>query len=300
MLDRESTFADEKIVELLKTKFIPVAIDQWYTRRQQDSEGDFWRKIAGQSPRNDFSKTTQGLFVASAMGDLIAFNNNRGPERIRELLLQTIANYEPPQNGRPLPRETVDAKYKTKLPSDAVVVRVSARVESGYADTSDPWLKIFQSATSRDNLWITAEELEELRNNDMPSQLAMRIARFHLIDNTRGEPPVWTADDIQSMDWKLASGQISAEVKLASDKNQRGYDVKVTGEIVFDELGKVQALRMIARGMYRGTGPFTLQSPPGDFPLVVSFTLADGNDIADAIPPHASRGWLNGYLRPGG
>jgi len=37
--------------------------------------------------------------------------------------------------------------------------------------------------------------------------------------------------------------------------------------------------------------------PKGKFPLAISFTLADGRDIADAILPHGSRGWLRGYLK---
>ena len=68
MLDRESTFADPDIVKMLKSRFIPVAIDQAYQRRQKDAEGEFYRKIAGQSPRNNFNSTTQGFYVATASG----------------------------------------------------------------------------------------------------------------------------------------------------------------------------------------------------------------------------------------
>ena len=39
---------------MLRTQFIAVAIDQAYQRRQQDAEGEFYRKIAGQGPRNNF------------------------------------------------------------------------------------------------------------------------------------------------------------------------------------------------------------------------------------------------------
>ena len=79
MLDRASTFADPEIVELLKTKFVPVALDQAYQRRQKDTEGDFYRKIAGQGPRKDFKNgTTQGLYGATADGTLLGYSNNRG------------------------------------------------------------------------------------------------------------------------------------------------------------------------------------------------------------------------------
>jgi hypothetical protein len=65
VLDRESTFADSEIVRLLQTRFVPVAIDQAYQRRQQDTEGEFYRKIAAQSPRNDFQSNHRDRVVGS-------------------------------------------------------------------------------------------------------------------------------------------------------------------------------------------------------------------------------------------
>ena len=95
MLDRESTFAEPKIIELLKTSFVPVAIDQAYQRRQRDREGDFYRQIAGQSPRNDFQQTTQGLYVASPDGKLLGYSNNRDPDGILRMILQAAEKFEP-------------------------------------------------------------------------------------------------------------------------------------------------------------------------------------------------------------
>ena len=40
----------------------------------------------------------------------------------------------------------------------------------------------------------------------------------------------------------------------------------------------------------------TRNAPKGRFPFAVAFTLADGSDVADKIPPQGSRGWLEGYL----
>ena len=53
---------------------------------------------------------------------------------------------------------------------------------------------------------------------------------------------------------------------------------------------------MVASGSFFGDGRYTRGAPQGKFPLAISFTLADGNDIADDIPPQGSRGWLRGYL----
>ena len=54
---------------------------------------------------------------------------------------------------------------------------------------------------------------------------------------------------------------------------------------------------MVAKGDFWGEGRYTRGAPDGKFPLAISFTLADGTDIADQVPPQGARGWLRGYLR---
>lgn len=298
MLDRASTFADQEVLALLKDKFVAVAIDQWYTRRQQDTEGEFWRKIAGQSPRSDFRQTQQGLFLAGADGNLLGFTNNRGPERVRGLLQQAARDYAPPADLKPLERQKTDAKYKAELPPGAVVVRVRARVDGGYAPTDDRWEAMFQSAVSRDNLWITAEEQAALAQGTVPEALALRILRFHLVDNTRGEPPVWTKEEVRQWSLSVADGQLAGTAHLETADGARGYQATLNGELAWGADGRLSQFHMWVEGQFWGSGPFTRQPPPGKFPLVIAFSLADGTDMADAIAPHGSRGWLGGYLKP--
>ena len=296
MLDRESTFADPAILELLKTKFIPVALDQWYSRRQQDTEGEFYRRIAGQGPRNDFNNTTQGLYIADAAGTLIAFNNNRGPERIRALLEKAVAEYDSP-DATPIVREKTDPRFAPRLPDGAVAVRTNAKVLSGYESTDDHWQQIFQSAVSRDNLWITAEEQQQLAQGQMPHELGLRIARFHLVDDTRGEPPRWSKNEVHQFDVELNDGTISGKFRLESEDHSRGFEGTIRGVLAV-ESGKLTQFELLAEGSFWGTGSFTMQPPAGKFPLAIAFRLADGSDIADGIPPHASRGWVEGYWHP--
>lgn len=296
MLDRESTFADKSIIELLTGKFIPVALDQGCTRRQRDTEGDFYRQIAGQGPRNDFSKTTQGLYIADPTGHLIAYNNNRGPERIRGLLKTAIADYQPPA-AVPVTRESTDEKFNPQIPQGAIVVRTSAKVLGGYEATNDDWQKIFHKAVSRDNLWIMADEQRELLENQMPVSLARRIARFHLVDDTRGEPPTWRLDEIRNLELSVTDGRITGSVELETADHARGFVGILTGVVAGSE-GKVTEYTMVARGEFWGTGQYTMDPPKGKFPLVIAFQIADGNDVADAIAPHGTRGWVDGYLFP--
>lgn len=59
---------------MLKADFVPVAVDQAYQRRQKDTEGEFYRKIAGQGPLSDFQGTTQGFYIATSTGELLLYN----------------------------------------------------------------------------------------------------------------------------------------------------------------------------------------------------------------------------------
>ncbi len=295
MLDRASTFADPEIVELLKTRFVPVAIDQAYQRRQKDTEGEFYRKIAGQGPRNNFNGTTQGLYIATADGKLLSYNNNRGADRIRRLMKEAL---ETPQPGNisAVTNRKLDPRFNPRPPEGGLIVRVRAKVMGGYEETTDPWRQIFQSAVSRDNLWITAEEHQALVRGDVPERLQRRIARFHLIDNTRGEPPMWRDEEIRHISLKISGGKLTGNVVLKTDRGDRGYEAEFRGDVTIENQ-KVTGFDVVALGDFWGAGPYTGGAPKGKFPLAVSFTLADGNDVADGIPPQGSRGWVDGYLR---
>lgn len=300
MLDRASTFADPEIVHLLKTRFVPVAIDQAYQRRQRDTEGDFYRQIAGQGPLKDFQGTTQGFYIATAGGDLLLYNNNRDPAKLRRLMKEKLAEFRTSPAARrqveAIPAEKVDPRYNVEPPAGGLVVRVRAKVLGGYEPTTDRWRTIFQESVSRDNLWITADEHEALVRGDVPVSLQRRLARFHLVDNTRGEPPMWSEDEIRSLRIHLDDGRLTGRVHLETDRGDRGYEAELLGHLETKD-GRVVRLDLVALGKFWGEGPFTRGAPKGKFPLAISFSLADGADVADQIPPQGARGWLPGYLR---
>ncbi len=285
---------------MLRTRFVPVAIDQAYQRRQKDAEGEFYRKIAGQGPRSNFQSTTQGLYIATAQGKLLLYNNNRDPAKVQRLLKEKLNIFQ--QNLAEYSRAVaikpgkVDARYNVSPPKGGLVVRVRAKVLGGYEPTTDRWRAIFQSALSRDNLWISAAEHQSLVQGQIPVSLQKRIARFHLVDNTRGEPPMWREKEIRQLKMTVRGNRIEGQVLLRTDSGDRGYQAELFGELEV-KAGKVVRLDLLARGDFWGDGPYTRNAPKGRFPLAVSFTLADGTDVADRIPPQGSRGWLPGYLR---
>jgi hypothetical protein len=280
---------------MLKSRFIPVAIDQAYQRRQKDAEGEFYRRIAGQGPRNDFQNTTQGFYAAGADGTLLFYNNNRDPGKVRRLMEEALEKHrakptEPIKPGQP------DERYRPDPPEGGLVVRVRSKILDGFAPTEDRWQQILQGATSRDNLWISRWEHEALAGGSFPRSLAERLSRFHLVDSTRGEPSMWKTEEIRGMDYKLQGGILRGQVRLETADGARGYHAEIFGRVETAN-GVVTRFDGVAKGSFWGEGRYTKGAPAGKFPLAISFELADGSDVADAIPPQGSRGWVPGYMR---
>ena len=199
------------------------------------------------------------------------------------------------ESAKKIDEGELDARYSPKPPQGGLVVRVHGKVLSGYPDTDDKHTEIFQSATSRDNLWMTAKEHQALVRGEVPRQLQERIARFHLTDATRGEPPMWKQDQIKQLEITIKGTELSGNVHLETADGKRGYVAEIFGEIMTSG-EKVTQLRAVAKGEFWGHGRYTRNPPPGKFPLAIRLTLADQSDVADAIPPQASRGWVRGYL----
>ncbi|HBE67166.1 MAG TPA: hypothetical protein DDW52_03355 [Planctomycetaceae bacterium] len=299
MLDRASTFAHPEIVKLLKTRIVPVAIDQANQRRQKDTEGEFFRKIAGQSPRNDFSQTTQGFYLATPAGKLMLYNNNRDPEKVLRLLREQLNEFdEDPllQKADVVRRESVDKRYSQEPPRGGLIIRVRSKVLDGYEPTTNKWRRIFQTALSRDNLWITAREAELLRQGNVAESFAQRLALFHLVDNTRGEPLMWRPDEVRMIELKIDGERLTGRAEIVSRDGSRGFEGELYGKLKI-ESGVVQQFDLVALGDCWGEGPFTRGAPEGRFPLAIAFELADGTDIADSLSPQGARGWLEGYLK---
>lgn len=297
MLDRESSFSHPEIVALLKNDFVPVAIDQAYQRRQQDAEGRFYQKIANQGPRKvgDGGPTTQGHYIATPDGAFLDYSNHRDPDGLLEILRESLEQYEPTavaqiEAGKP------DLKFAYGPPEGGLVVRVHSRILGGYDETDDPMKRIFQKGTGRDNFWIRKDEHEALVRGELFESLITRMARFHFVDNTRGEPTMWEESEIVETDLSLEDGVLSGSIHLKIDSGKREYRADLLGFIDVTA-GQISRFDLLAKGFFRGEGQYTRGAPEGEFPLAIAFTLADGSDIADAVPPQGSRGWLDGYIR---
>ena len=299
-----------------------MAGDDWYQRRRQDAEGTFFRKVADQGPRKGTGGgTRQGIYCLTASGKLLAYKNSQDAGVMREVLELGLKRWKAlsaddrkpgavkvPAHGK------VDARYTRVPPDGGLILRTFTRI----LDRDDKGKYVRGTCDfaggdrpARDHVWLTREEWQSLlpaapskgQSVAMPAAITRRLVRFHLLDNTRGEPTYWRADEVRkaSLTWTVTAVsqsevvmELTGAALLSSDadpeKAKRGYDVALRGVLRYDRAKKaVTRLDLLALGEHWGRSTFTPGARPGRKPLGVAFELVARTAPANRIPPQAAR-----------
>jgi hypothetical protein len=321
-------FADPAIIRMAREDFIPVAGDDWYQRRRQDAEGAFFRGVADQGPRKgEGGSTRQGIYVFTASGKLLAYRNHRDPGVMRSVLEQGLKAWKKLPEAERKPGAVQvgepgkqDATYVRTPPKGALVLNVHTRILD-RKEGGDYCIGTCRTAggdqAALDHLWLTEEEWKSLvpanpKKGDtltVPNRIVQRIARFHLTDNTRGEPPMWNRREVHQAAMTLTVEEVSpAAVSLRLDgsvllanaadaaKANRGFDARLLGYVRYNREKKaMERFDVVALGLHWGEGTYTRGARPGRTPLGIAFELARGDSPADVVPPQGSRS-LRGYM----
>jgi hypothetical protein len=324
-------FSDDEIIRMAREDFIAVAADDWYQRRRQDDVGKFWMAVAQQGRPRNSQGTRQGIYCFTADGKLLAYKNaGQNPAVMRDTLKAGLAAFQrlPAEVRKPGALTVgdvarVDRRYARVPPKGGLVVKVYTRILD--RDTSGQYCKGTCKVrggdqAARDHLWLTETEWKSLVPADpkpgdqfaLPDAVGERIARFHLIDNTRGEPPMWQRQEVRSRRMTLTVTDLTAgevrlrldgAVLLASqadpDKASRGFEGRLLGYVAYDRAAKaITRFSVVSVGDHWGRGAFTRNARPGRAPLGHVFELVRGNAPEDRIPPQAAR-QIDAYLGTG-
>jgi hypothetical protein len=318
---RASAFSDRDVLRMAREDFVAVTADDWYQRRRRDAEGEFFRKVASQGPRKgQGGSTRQGIYVLTADGELLSYKNaGQLAEVTREELRRGLDKFRklPADRREPGVVEVgdpgrLDPTYTRTPPPGGLVVRVHARI----LDRKDGQLckgtckTLGGDKASRDFLWLTRDEVRSLApaggigvTYDVPAKVRDRILRFHLVDNTRGEPNFWDKEDVRRARMTLTVTEMSpagvvlrlnGDALLATDadpaKADRGYEVRLRGELRYQS-GKqtFDKFDVAAVGEHWGEGTYTRRARPGRTLLGVAFGPVAGDAPADRVPPQAAR-----------
>ena len=304
------------------------------------AEGDFFRQVSDQGPRGKQNATRQGIYMFTAGGKLLAYKNaGQNSEVMREVLRDALAKWNKLPESERAPGAVVvpelgkvDGGYMRKPPAGGLIVNVHARAlerKQGAGGLADAVCEVGDGdEASRDHLWITADEWRAMvpkgaKVGDevkLPPAGVERIVRFHLIDNTRGEPPMWAREDVKASELKavvqeaddghvlvklegkvlLAAGGDGGAGAGADEKSpKRGFDAALLGYVRYDRgKDKVDRFDLVALGEHWGEGTYTRGARPGRQPFGIAFELADGTKPGDTVPPQAARE-ERAYFGPG-
>lgn len=307
---------------------IPVASDDWYNRRKRDAEGDFFRSVSNQGPRKHKGvggSTRQGMYILTASGKLLGYRNNWDPNNMRWEIKKALKQFAalPASERAPgavkvpdLDPSKLDKGYYRPIPKGGLVIRVHTRLiekdgNGGFTTCSELPSGVLGLMSSRDHLWIQANEWKALVPNDakvgdsmaIPAKVAERINRYHLVDNTRGEPPFWTREQVRSSDMQMKvtsvtdakiTMQLTGKSVMATDadleKAKMSFKVVLEGTIEIDRsTSHITRFDVLALGEHRGGGRYTDKARPGVSPIGMVFELIDPKTPKDNVPPQAAR-----------
>jgi hypothetical protein len=326
---RGAAFSDPQVHELLAGSFVPVAENCTVLQLQQDAEGDLFRLIAEQGhyggrwlPTN----TRQGMYACTADGRLLASCNVHGAERLLPVLRQALERREATGRGGRAQallagEGATDRRYRWRPPEGGMILRVWSRdlPRDPAADTRpDDWRK---RAVNLDHAWFRPEEVRAMlppepwvpgQPHAWPESLARRLARYHFIDNVRGEPPMWRPEEVRwaAVTVRVAevrgrrlrleatgSASLRGHARWVDDftrevrESRRGTDVAVAGELEWDSAaGRFVRFDLLATGLRWGATQYNgRHDDPGPAPIGFAFELVGGEGTrplpGDATPP---------------
>ena len=301
IVDR-TLFKDARVADRLKSKFVCVAVDQTYQRNQHDAEGDFYRSVVVQGPRNVKSNTS-GHYCFAPDGKLLGFAAEDAlSDEFVKLLDQALAAFRfvdaaSIENSKP------DRYYHRVFPDGGLAVVVTTRVLSGYGPTDDRRVAAAQECLGCDYLWIRKDEAQALAQGSFPESVWIRMLQWHLTTPNVGAAWGWAREELRQADRSFDGGRLRGTFELDASAGSkgftegRGFAGQLAG-IVESKDGRVTRFDVVAKGTAWGKHANGGWPPRSKYPLAVVFTLADAADpIARRVPPNGMRAPEDGYLQ---
>lgn len=303
-------FTNPDVIQRLKTEFVPFAgnTNELQVSKWESPEKTWFLSTASKvHPGALKGVTAQGFYVVGADGQAYVFSmHGRQRDEFMKLLDDGVAKFNASPSV-PVKLDILPVKRWTQTrPAGTLTVRTIARITPMPEGCSDK-----NSGIGRDHYWLFPDDVREVlsRKSDtfaMPAQMARRIARFHLVDDVRGEPTRWRYDDIRVLDiqmTRLSDGVYRFEglYKITNNeghgKTEKGIAGRIRGELLVDTVKRVATgFEAIAEGYAWGDHDNTSGAPEGKFPLKIAFRAVD-DEISRSVPPQQSYFWAE-YLNP--
>jgi hypothetical protein len=331
---RALAFSDPAVIDFATRQFIPVAENCSYLQRQKDAKGEFFRLVAEQghyAGRTQPSATRQGIYACTAEGCLLASINTRQAEPMLGMMREALQRWreEPADADRPEPLASYepDPRAPHGYPEDGLVLKAYTRDLPRAVDARpDDWRR---DAVNYDHAWFTREEADGLlpaepsvrSRSPVSPAIVRRLARFHLLDNVRGETPMWREEEVRQAEMTVeVTALLPESVELCLEgavrnvargtwalrpfaeplaDTERGFDCRLRGFLRYDRSqARFVRFDLLAVGLRWGGSEHNIRGDDLEpAPMGVAFELA-GSEPADRTPPQGSSAGYWGAPRP--
>ncbi len=275
----------------MNEQFIPVAVDINYLQNQNDTEGKLFSRIVEQghyAGRTKPTNTRQGLYIATADGTLLGSVNTTRASSVLKLMKDAIDQWDAggkEKNEKFAAENVSDNKFAKRFPEGGMILRetmrdLPRRLEPEY----QTWRHNF------DHVWLTKDEVASLiprssrvgDSYEIPGKWVKRFAKFHLVDQVKGESAAWRDSGIQGASLTasvrgfkngIALVQLEGAAKCiqpgTGEKNpysgsqnnkERGVELKIAGWLAYDITSDAfREFRLVGFGERWGTATYSFR-----------------------------------------
>ena len=273
---------DPDVVELLKTKFVPYALDNVENPNLTPAEKEF---LTGFD--SGIKACTIGMSAFTADGRLLASGGGYEAKSVRSLIDKALAGFKPETVTATVPpRDAAAVASLRRAPEEGLTLYVTWKLledfpAEGNATTGNgKYDRIFQKSLGSDRLWVRKDEAQALAAGTFPESLKARMLRYHV--------QYVMSKDAKNLDVTLQSGRIEGSVPVGDRRADclgfvQAKDGKVTG---FDLLVRGWGRRVEDHGF---SACLSVIPKGASVPVALFFELGDPRDGLAGVLPHRAR-----------
>src|SRR5262245_16372321 len=162
------------------------------------------------------------------------------------MLKKGLAKFTPAE-AELLTNPKPDPNFNYRLPEGGLILAATSKVLKGYEKPGSLEAGWFQNSLGRDVLWLRKDEHQALARGEVMKSLQHRMAKFTLIDNTRGEPHPWQDAEVRKVEMTIKNGVLTGTAHLETANGDRGYKAELYGFVETKD-GKLTKLDIVSRG----------------------------------------------------
>ena len=193
-------FSDARVIALAE-RFVPAADEVWRLQRGSDADCRFFQRSVNGGELVTDKGTRQGIWVFAPSGRLLASVSSNSADAVLAMLERGLAAWDEldEEQRRLAPDAELEPAFRWEhnRPEGGLVLERIARDLRGAKE---------RGRFNRDFAWFTAVEARAWLPDDpqpgavhrVPAKLAARLARFHLVDNARGQTLPFAAEEVRT------------------------------------------------------------------------------------------------------